>query len=89
MAPATCTFFIHVKGNAQTFIMKCNKSKIHGSSPPFTQSPQSFVKLMTILFKVTFKSYNRYKDAAQDCSSVKLVRRGENRQFVFKSFVMT
>lgn len=39
MAPATCTLFIHVKGNVQTFIMKCNKWKIHGSSPPFMRSP--------------------------------------------------
>lgn len=69
MAPATCTFFIHVKGNAQTFIMKCNKWKIHDSSPPFMWSPQSFVKLMTILFKVTLKSYSRYKDTVQDYSS--------------------
>lgn len=33
------------------------------------RAPQSFVKLMTILFKVIWKSYSRYKDTAQDYSS--------------------
>lgn len=33
------------------------------------RSPQSFVKLMTILFKVTLKRYSSYKDTAQDYSS--------------------